>query len=123
MTRRSEIEEFCRQFLRGNIDYLNNIISQSKNILLQIDLEKLNISKDTLDVVFKNICERLFTLRSIENAYIIAVLGFAMEIHIYHHASSWYSTDLLVASLTNVLVIIDFNPIQLTTSANFCLLL
>ena len=123
MNRRSEIEQFCRDFLRGDITYLNNIISQYSTILSQIDLEKLNISKNTLEVVLKSICEKLFTLRPVQDNCIVAVLGFAMEVHMYHRASSWYNTDLLVASLTNVLVSIDFNQKQLTAPITLCMLL
>ena len=124
MNRRSEIEQFCRDFLRGDITYLNNIISQYSATLSQIDLEKLNISnKDTLEAVLKSICEKLFTLRPVQDNYIVAVLGFAMEVHMYHRACSWYNTDLLVASLTNVLVSIDFRPKQLTAPITLCMLL
>ena len=67
----------------------------------------------------KNICKELFRSSPYSNGYIIALLGFALELAGYllrrSDSDGWYNTDLLIDSLASVLESIDnFEPMQLS---------
>ena len=54
----------------------------------------------------KNICKELFRSSQYSNGYIIALLGFALELDGYllrrNDSDRWYNTDLLIDSLASV---------------------
>ena len=69
----------------------------------------------------KNICKELFRSPQCSNGFIIALLGFALELDGYLLRRSdidrWYNTDLLIDSLASVLESTDiFEPTQLRIS-------
>ena len=76
----------------------------------------MSTDADTLDSSFHSICSGVFTHRPVNIGYIIAVHGFAGEIHNHHCSSTWYNRDMLTDSLGEVLEDIDFHPDQLTPS-------
>ena len=126
--RRTEIERFCYDFINGNNNntHLHHLIDDYRHLLAQIDIEKMNLSKDTFNSSFQTICADVFTIRSTHNAYIIAILGYAMRINDYYQQNycSWYDSDILIKSLTITLERIDFNPNQFTAtiSPTYCIL-
>ena len=72
----------------------------------------------------EDICKLLFIEKSATDAYVIALLGFAVEVNEYHRHCIWYNIDVLINSMTNVLEATDFSPkLLLTTPDNFCILL
>ena len=122
MTRRKEIEKFCRDFLRGNgHQQLYELIGNYEFAFSQIDIQQF--TRYTLDCSFRRICSKVFTRRPVSNGYIIAVLGFSAAIHAHYSTFSWYTIDILMCSLVNVLEETDFNPKELTGYPNFCILL
>ena len=127
MTRRQqrdEIETFCRNFLYGNNDQLNELIYNYRFILAQLDIQQIQFTQDTFDSSFKRICSEVFIHRPINNGYIIAILGFAKAINEYHYTSSWFRIDILIHSLISVLEGIDFHPDQLLLAPSAsCILL
>ena len=57
-------EQFCNYFLKGNIRNLHGIIDiATRNILTQIDIQKLNLTQETFTSFFKDICRELFRVR------------------------------------------------------------
>ena len=114
MTRLEEIEKFCRDFLHGNgHQLLHELIGNYECVFSQIDIQLF--IRDTLDCSFRGICSEVFTRRPVSNGYIIAVLGFSASIHAHYSTFSWYTIDILMYSLVNVLEDIDFHPDQLTS--------
>ena len=114
--RRSEIEQFCRKFLSGDIKHLNRVIDSCDMTLIGMDLTVLHLSSDNLDDSFRMICIELFTIRPQTYGYIIAILAFTVEIDKFLHRTNalWYQTDMIELSLARVLEEIkDFKPIQL----------
>ena len=92
-------------------------------MLTQLDIRCLNFTKYTFEKSFQKICKQLFIERPATNAYIIAMLGFAVEVNEYLYSCVWYNIDMLIHSITNVPEETDFNPKLLTKPSNFCILL
>ena len=124
--RRQEIDQFCRDFLKGGNIHLHNVIDNYRHLFAQIDIRQMDISQETFDHSFKNICKRLFNTRPTDKGYIIALLGFALTLNEYHRSyhCSWYHADMLINSLVDVLEDINFQPSELldTPSTN-CIIL
>ena len=112
MTHRDEIEKFCRNFLHGNIHrQLHELIGNYEHVFSQIDIQQF--TQDPLDCSFHRICSEVFTHIPVSNGNIIVILGFSEAIHKYRQgSSSWYTIDILMYSLVNVLEDINFHPNQ-----------
>ena len=121
--RRDEINRFCRDFFQGNNKKLHAIVADYNHMLMQIDIQSLRFTQHTFAETFQRICKLLFMARSAANGYVIAMLGFATRVHDYHRDFSWYTIDVLIDSMTNVLEETDFNPKHLTKYPTFCILL
>ena len=65
--------------------------------------------------------ETFFNHKPVKKGHVIAVLGFAETIHHRHSSSSWYSVDMLIKTLVNVLEDIGFYPNHLKPS--YCIIL
>ena len=87
MTRREEIEKFCRDFLHGNGRQLHELIGNYECVFSQIDIQPF--TRDTLACSFRSICSEVFTRRPVSNGYIITVLGFSVAIHARYSTFSW----------------------------------
>ena len=123
--RRQEIEQFCRDFIKGGNMHLHNLIDNYRHLFSQIDIQRLNITQEMFDRSFKNICRKLFNTRPTDKSYIIALLGFALTLHEYHQSyyCSWYHTDMLIDSLVDVLEDINFQPKEFTDESTYCIIL
>ena len=85
----------------------------------------MDITQETFDRSFKNICKKLFSTRSTDNSYITALLGFALTLNEYHlsYYCPWYHIDMLIDSLTDVLEDINFQPKELISTPTDCIIL
>ena len=120
---RNEIKAFCRDFLQGNDSTLREILTPYKHVFAEIDIQ---FSSDTFTKSFQRICYETFTLRSHQQGYVIAILGFAENIHKSHiHSCPWYNIDIMLDILLNVLEEFGFDPHQLkkTIPSSLCILL
>ena len=120
---RTEIEQFCRGFLLdGDYQHLHRIAFEydEKIALINIEFTASNFSS-----TFQQICKNLFATRSVTTGYVLDVLAFAVNIdnRLKHSSSSWYSFDVMIVSLTNVLVDVNFIPSQVVFAGSFCTLL
>ena len=91
-------------------------------MLARIDRQQMRFTQDTFDDSFRSICNEVFIRTPVSNGYINAVLGFSEVVNKYHSSSSWYTIDILMHSLVNVLEGIGFHPEQLTPSS-YCIIL
>ena len=109
---REEIEKFCRDFLKGNNKHLHNVIDNYRHLLAQIDIQQMNLTRETFHSSFKRICRNLFDTRPAIKNYIISLLGFGLTLHEYHlsYHYSWYHIDMLIDSLTDILTGVGFQP-------------
>ena len=123
--RRQEINQFCRNFLKGGNVYLHNLIDNYRHLFSQIDIRQLNITQEMFDRSFKNICRQLFNTRPTDKSYIIALLGFALTVHEYYlsYHCSWYLVDMLIDSLVDVLEDINFQLKELIDTPTNCMIL
>ena len=113
MSCREDIAKFCSEFLLGNHRQIHEIINAEQFLLSKIDIQDLSLSEDTFNSCFKEICKQLFGIRPSRPAYITAVLGFALRLKEYHyHNSSWYTEELLIETMTDVMEEIDFELCQ-----------
>ena len=119
---RTEIEHFCRGFLLdGNYCHLHKIVAEyDEELLCSIDIE---FTANNFDTTFQAICRSLFAIRPVTTAYVLAVLGFAMNIDNRLKHLSWYRSDEMIVSLTSVLVDVKFDPRCIVTGYTFCTLL
>ena len=122
---REEIMEFCRNFINGNNKHLHGVIDNYRYLFSQIDIKQLNLTRETFDITFKNICKILFNTRSAGSSYIIALLGFALTLNEYYlsYYCYWYDVDMLIDSLTDVLEDINFQPKELIDEPTCCIIL
>ena len=121
--RRQRNEAFCRDFLQGNDSTLHEILTPYRHMFIQIDIQ---FTEDTFTESFQRICYETFALRSQQQGYVIALLGFAENIHKYHiNNYQWYNLDIMLHTLLDVLeeVGFDLNQLKKTIPSNFCILL
>ena len=123
--RRQEIEQFCRNFLKGDNIHLHRLIDNYRHLFTQINIRQLDITQETFDRSFKTISKMLFNTRSTDKSYIIALLGFALTLNENHlsYYCSWYCIDMLIDSLTDVLEDINFQPKELISTKTDCIIL
>ena len=117
--------EFCRNFINGGNKHLHDVIDNYRHLFSQIDIKQLNLTQETFDITFKNICKILFNTRSTGSSYIIALLGFALTLNEYYlsYYCYWYHVDILINSLTDVLEDINFQPKELIDEPTCCIIL
>ena len=122
---RKDIEQFCRDFLKGENRHLNEVIDTCRHLFTQIDIQLLNLTQETFDSSFKNICRKLFTIRPANKNYIISLFGFALKLHEYHlsYHHSWYHIEMLIDSLTDVLTDVGFQAKELIEEPSFCMIM
>ena len=122
MMSRTEIEQFCRGFLLdGDYQHLHRIVAEYDEKLACINIE---FTASNFNSTFQQICKNLFATRSVTAGYVLAVLAFAVNIdNRLKHSSSWYSSDVMIVSLTSVLVDVNFNPSRVAAAGSFCTLL
>ena len=123
---REDIDQFCRDFLKGSNKHLHDVIDNYKPLLAQIDIQHMDITQETFDQSFKSICRQLFNIRPTGESYIIALLGFALKLHEYHlsYHCSWYHVDILIMSLADILEDINFKPKkELINETTYCMIL
>ena len=122
---REAIMKFCCNFINGDNNHLHDVIDNYQHLFSQIDIKQLNLTRETFDITFKNICKILFTTRSTGSSYIIALLGFALTLNEYYlsYYCYWYHGDLLTDSLTDVLEDINFQPKELIDDTTCCIIL
>ena len=122
---REEIMEFCRNFINGDNKHLQDVIDNYRHLFSQIDIKQINLTQETFDITFKNICKILFNTRSAGSSYIIALLGFALTLNEYYlsYYCYWYDVDMLIDSLTDVLEDINFQPKELIDEPTCCIIL
>ena len=121
---RKEIEQFCRDFVKGGNVYLHNLIDNYRHLFTRIDIQ-LNLTQETFDISFKRISRKLFDTRPADKSYIISLLGFALALHEFHlsHRYSWYHTVILMDSLTDVLMDVDFQSKEFIKEHTYCIIL
>ena len=123
---REQIEQICRDFLKGNNKHLHNVIDNYRHLLAQINIQQMNLTQETFESSFKRICRKSFDTRPADKNYIISLLGFALTLHEYHlsHHYSWYQMEMLIYSLTDVLTCGGFQPKELSDEPiTYCIIL
>ena len=123
---RKDIEQFCRDFLKGRNRHLHDVIDNYRHLFAQIDIQQLNLTQETFDGSFKRISRKLFDTRPADRNYIISLLGFALTLHEYHlsYHYSWYHIEMLIDSLTDILTGVGFQPKELIDEPiTYCVIL
>ena len=95
---RTDIENFCRGFFRGDYRHLHEIFAEYDE-QLSYSIDMLTFTASNFDITFQAICRSLFATRPATTAYVLAVLGFAMNIdnRLKHSSSSsWYRSDAMI---------------------------
>ena len=59
---RKYLEQFCYDFLNERNRHLNNVMDNYRQILAQINIQQLNLTKETFDSSFKSICKKMFNI-------------------------------------------------------------
>ena len=126
-----EIEQFCREFLLDNgYRHIHDIIGEYDERMSCIDIS--SFTAHNFDRSFQMVCRSLFAVRAASTAYIVAVLGFAVNVDrrlkedgansASSSSSSWYNPDIMIVSLVSALARVNFNPEQLK-GYTFCTLI
>ena len=102
LRQRRLVIRFCQSVLNGKDKQICRIISAHDFSPLNVGV--LNLSKDTFKDSFTSVCAELFSTRPAHASYIIVVFADALKLDEYHRSKAWYETDILVYSLTDVLI-------------------
>ena len=94
-----------------------DIINNKK--LSGIDLQSLNPTEQTLDLMYENICKELFRYQY-KTEYVITLLAFSIQLERQLEKQNWYTTEKLVETLTKQLLKTDFDPNTMDNSKFFC---
>ena len=108
---------FCRSVLSGENKQICRIIDEHDFSALNVGVMKL--TRDTFEDSFKRVCKDLFSMRPAHTSYIIVVFAYALKLDEYHRCKAWYETDILICSLTDVLIANGFEAY----TSNLCTLL
>ena len=122
---RKEIEQFVRDFLKGNNKHLHDVIDNYRHLLSQINIQQMAITQETFNSSFKSISNILFNTRPADENYIIPLLGFALQMHEYHviYCSAWYNDDMIINTVADILAGINFQPKELNAKPTYCIIL
>ena len=93
---------FCQSVLDGQNKEICTIIDGHD--FSSLNIGEMKLTRDTFGDSFKRVCEELFRLRPPHTSYIIVLFAYALELHEYHRGIAWYESDLLILSLTDVLI-------------------
>ena len=130
MSRRAEIEHFCRGFLHGEYHHLHTTVSEYDEDILScvVDILPRLSEHCNFDSTFQAICRSVFETTSSSSSTggcigrVLAVLSFAVHIDSGLKYHSWYSREEIVGSLSSVLLLYtNFDPKQITEKP-FCTL-
>ena len=112
------VRDFCRKVLTGQYINIQDIIKSQENNLRKINIERLNLHRGNFPTIIKGVCQHLFSIRSSQPAYVIAVLGFAKIINEYYNSSTWYNQDLLIDVLYDILKEAGVEPVIIMQYCN-----
>ena len=128
MSGRTAVDYFCRNFFSGHYHHLQRIVDEYEDMFSSIDVQTLLSVSGNFDSAFQSICRRVFTPKQSNNnncgssgssdAYVIAVLGFALYTDKQLKDYSWYTQEVMICSLTNALLGVNFKPYRLVGTAN-----
>ena len=124
MASRTAVEYFCRRLVSGHYTHIHRIANEYKDKFACIDMTPLTIEEDFASM-FESICRHVFALKKTDVVYsdVLAVLGFALYTDKQLKDCSWYNQDILVQSLTNALLDVNFKPYRLVgTTHTTCIL-
>ena len=110
---REEINLFCANLFSGKNKHLYDVINSYTYMVTKIDIQQLNLSRDTFNESFQRICKKMFSMRALhDDGYIMALLVYTFKIeHFYERfPNPFYNRNILINSLTSVLEEIQFNP-------------
>ena len=119
LDRRQRTIGFCYSVLNGQNKQICDVIEEHN--FSPLDIGGLKLTKETFDISFKHVCKELFRIRPVRISYIIPIFAYAMKLNEFHllHCKDWYESDLLVCSLTDVLI---ENGIEVTIRSKCTLL-
>ena len=129
MGSREGVELFCRKFFGGHYSYLQRIVGEYEDRYTSIDVQQLLPVNKDFDMEFQRICDTVLSHRERLNktfcdGHVIAILGFAQYTDRQLKGCSWYNRDVMVSSLTDVLLRVKFKPYKLVCTAEpTCILL
>ena len=112
------METFCKGFLLRHTEYkyLHVIIDNYRDKYQEIELNFFD--KDSFTEQFPAICRTLLQLKGDGQSYIIALLGFAFHVHTTCQDTDWYEFDIMLKTLKDILICINFTP-----NRSFCSIL
>lgn len=73
-------------------------------------IKQLNFTLETFCSGVKDISESLFCTRKATTPYIISLFIFSIELDMFYKYYSWYTTDILINTLVDILLKVEFNP-------------
>ena len=114
MSSYEEVHAFCCRLLDGGYPRIHNTIREYQELYTTINVNMF--TKDNFDKLFQSICTDVFARRDYSKPYVIALLGFAIHINRrLEQSCMWYTRDLLVRVVTDVLVAINFKPCKVVS--------
>ena len=124
MASRTAVEHFCHKLLSGHYTHIQRIANEYKDKFSCIDMNPLT-AKEDFESTFQSICRHVFALKqtNVGCSDVLAVLGFALYTDKQLKDYSWYNQDILIRSLTNSLLEVNFKPYRLVgTTHTTCIL-
>lgn len=107
--RKDSVEEFCRNIINEENEQLSRMASAFGFSFTLLDVEQLFSSPYHLENSLKGICTELFKQRPAKGGYILALLGYTMQLYKYckkqcliNNDELQYTIDLLARVLADI---------------------
>ncbi len=106
---RQQLVQFCEKVLNGEDESVERI----KSSYTSIDIESLCLDMENLEEILNNLSQNLFKNRRTNTPYVYAFLLFCIHVNEYLSSENWYSKDILVGVVADILYNINFRPVIL----------
>lgn len=103
---RQQLVQFCEKVLNGEDESVERI----KSSYTSIDIESLCLDMVNLEKILNNLSQHLFKNRGTKIPHVYAFLLFCINVHEYLSSEDWYSKDILVGVVADILYNIKFRP-------------
>ena len=103
------LEDYVTNILDGNDEDIQDLSIKYENYYLS-SMETLNFTQETFGTGIEVISNELFSLRKVTEPYVVSLLIFSIELDKFYKLHSWYTRDMLIRIIVNILYKREFKP-------------
>ena len=103
------LEDYVTNILDGNDEDIQDLSIKYENYYLS-SMETLNFTQETFGTGIEVISNELFSLHKVTEPYVVSLLIFSIELDKFYKLHSWYTRDMLIRIIVNILYKREFKP-------------